>query len=93
LPTLWVTRSNRVGRAPTVGFDLLYAFVIVRLGRRELIWINVTANPTAEWVARQITEAGAWLCKKVRQPLARWPLPFDHALGDTRLRDLKPKLE
>jgi hypothetical protein len=39
---------------PTVGFDLLYAFVIVRLGRRELVWTNVTANPTAEWVARQI---------------------------------------
>jgi transposase InsO family protein len=42
---------------PTVGFDLLYAFVIVRLDRRELVWTNVTANPTAEWVARQITEA------------------------------------
>jgi hypothetical protein len=41
---------------PTVGFDLLYAFVIVRLGRRDLVWINVTANPTAEWVARQIME-------------------------------------
>src|ERR1035437_6097571 len=45
---------------PTIGFDLLYAFVIVRLGRRELIWINITANPTAEWVARQITEAFPW---------------------------------
>jgi transposase InsO family protein len=45
---------------PTIGFDLLYAFVIVRLARRELIWINVTANPTAEWVARQITEAFPW---------------------------------
>jgi hypothetical protein len=45
---------------PTVGFDLLYAFVIVRLGRRDLVWINVTANPTAEWVARQITEAFPW---------------------------------
>jgi hypothetical protein len=33
---------------PTIGFDLLYAFVIVRLGRRDLVWINVTANPTAE---------------------------------------------
>ena len=42
---------------PTIGFDLLYAFVIVRLDRRDLVWINVTANPTAEWVARQITEA------------------------------------
>ena len=45
---------------PTIGFKLLYAFVIVRLGRRELIWINVTAHPTAEWVARQITEAFPW---------------------------------
>src|ERR1700741_3857088 len=45
---------------PTIGFDLLYAFVIVRIDRRELIWINVTKNPTAEWVARQITEAFPW---------------------------------
>jgi hypothetical protein len=45
---------------PTIGFDLLYAFVIVWLDRRELVWINVTANPTAEWVARQITEAFPW---------------------------------
>ena len=36
---------------PTIGFDPLYAFVIVRLDRRDLVWINVTANPTAEWVA------------------------------------------
>src|SRR6266702_2552649 len=45
---------------PTIGFDLLYAFVIVRLGRRELVWTNVTANPTAEWVARQIAEVFPW---------------------------------
>src|SRR6476619_4729086 len=45
---------------PTIVFKLLYAFVVVRLGRRELIWINFTANPTAEWIARQITEAFPW---------------------------------
>jgi transposase InsO family protein len=45
---------------PTIGFDLLYAFVIIRLDRRDLVWINVTTNPTAEWVARQITEAFPW---------------------------------
>ena len=45
---------------PTIGFDLLYVLVIVRLERRELVWINVTANPTAEWIARQITEAFPW---------------------------------
>ena len=45
---------------PTIGFDLLYAIVIVRLDRRELVWTNVTANPTAEWIARQITQAFPW---------------------------------
>ena len=45
---------------PTIGFDLLYAFVIVRLGRRDLVWINVSTNPTAEWIAHQLTEAFPW---------------------------------
>ena len=45
---------------PTIGFDLLYGFVIVRLDRRDLVWINVTIHPTAEWIARQITEAFPW---------------------------------
>ena len=45
---------------PTIGFDLLYAFIIVRLDRRVLVWINVTTNPTAEWIARQLTEAFPW---------------------------------
>jgi transposase InsO family protein len=30
------------------------------IDRRDLVWINVTANPTAEWVARQIAEAFPW---------------------------------
>jgi len=42
---------------PTLGFDLLYAFVIARIDRRDLVWINVTPHPTAEWVARQIAKA------------------------------------
>jgi transposase InsO family protein len=44
----------------TIGFELLYGFVIVRIDRRDLVWINVTTNPTAEWIARQITEAFPW---------------------------------
>jgi hypothetical protein len=42
---------------PTISFDLLYVFFIVRLARRDLVWINVTTHPTADWIARQITEA------------------------------------
>jgi hypothetical protein len=45
---------------PTIGFKLLYGFVIVRIDRRDLVWINVTTNPTAELIARQITEAFPW---------------------------------
>jgi transposase InsO family protein len=45
---------------PTIGFGLLYAFVIVRLDRRTLVWVNVTTHPTAEWIARQLTEAFPW---------------------------------
>src|SRR6266700_864323 len=45
---------------PTIGFNLLYVLVIVRLARCKLVWINVTAHPTAEWIARQITEAFPW---------------------------------
>jgi transposase InsO family protein len=45
---------------PTLGFTLLYALVIIRLDRREIAWINATAHPTAEWIARQITEAFPW---------------------------------
>ena len=45
---------------PTIGFNLLYVLVIVRLARRDLVWINATANPTAEWIACQITAAFPW---------------------------------
>jgi transposase InsO family protein len=45
---------------PTIGFKLLYGLVILRLERRRLVWTNVTAHPTAEWIARQIVEAFPW---------------------------------
>jgi transposase InsO family protein len=45
---------------PTIGFKLLYGLVILGLERRRLVWTNVTRKPTAEWIARQITEAFPW---------------------------------
>src|SRR6266853_1654512 len=45
---------------PTVGFRLLFVLVILRHERRWLISLSVTAHPTAEWIARQITEAFPW---------------------------------
>ena len=45
---------------PSIGFNLLYTLIIVRLDRRHLIWVNVTTNPTADWIARQLSEAFPW---------------------------------
>jgi transposase InsO family protein len=45
---------------PTIGFKLLFVLVILRHQRRRLISLTVTTNPTAEWIARQITEAFPW---------------------------------
>ena len=53
-------RSKLRLEAENAVLRLLYAFVIVRLDRRDLVGINTTTNPTAEWVAGQITEAFPW---------------------------------
>jgi transposase InsO family protein len=45
---------------PTVGFRLLFVLVILRHERRRLMALSVTAHPTAEWIARQITDAFPW---------------------------------
>src|SRR3974390_1055741 len=45
---------------PTVTFDRLFAFLVVGHGRRQLLWFDVTRHPSAEWLARQITEAFPW---------------------------------
>jgi transposase InsO family protein len=69
---------------PTIGFDLLYAFVIVRLDRRQLVWINVTHNPTAEWIARQLTEAFPW--NEAPRYLIR---DRDHIYGEVAMRRIR----
>ena len=45
---------------PTISFRLLYELVILQHRRREMLWLGVTAHPTAEWLARQVTEACGW---------------------------------
>jgi hypothetical protein len=45
---------------PTLTFERLLAFLVLGHGRRQLLWFEVTRHPTAEWLARQITEAFPW---------------------------------
>jgi transposase InsO family protein len=45
---------------PTVSFRLLYGLLILGHSRRELLWLGVTAHPSAQWIAQQLTEAYGW---------------------------------
>jgi hypothetical protein len=45
---------------PMVTFERLFAFLVVGHDWRRLLWIEVTKHPTAEWLARQMTEAFPW---------------------------------
>src|SRR6202171_6160901 len=45
---------------PTISFRLLYGLLIMGHNRRQILWFGVTAHPTAEWIANQLTEARGW---------------------------------
>jgi hypothetical protein len=45
---------------PTISFRLLYGLLIMGQGRRQILWVGVTAHPTAEWIANQLTQACGW---------------------------------
>jgi transposase InsO family protein len=45
---------------PTISFRLLYGLLVMGHGRRQILWIGVTAHPTAEWIANQLTGACGW---------------------------------
>ena len=45
---------------PTISFRLLYGLLIMGHRRRHIGWFGVTAHPTAEWIANQVTEACGW---------------------------------
>jgi transposase InsO family protein len=44
----------------TAAFRLLYALIVLSLDRRQVVHFAVTANPTQDWLTRQMTEAFPW---------------------------------
>jgi len=42
---------------PTATFGVLFGFMVLAHDRRRVLHFNVTANPTAEWTARQLVQA------------------------------------
>jgi hypothetical protein len=45
---------------PTISFRLLYGLLILHHDRRQILWLGVTAHPTAEWISHQLTETYGW---------------------------------
>ena len=45
---------------PTVSFRPLYGLLIMGHRRRQILWLGVTSQPTAEWIANQLTAACGW---------------------------------
>ena len=66
---------------PTVSFRVLYGLLILQHARRELLWLAVTSHPSAEWIARQLTEAYGW--KEAPRYLVR---DRDSAYGEVFIR-------
>jgi transposase InsO family protein len=70
--------------APTISFRLLYGLLILQRHRRELLWLGITAHPSAEWLARQLTEAYGW--RRVPRYLIR---DRDRLYGDVFIRRVR----
>lgn len=69
---------------PTISFRLLYGLLIMGHGRRQVLWFGVTAHPTAEWIANQITQACGW--KQAPRYLIR---DRDGAYGEVFIRRVR----
>jgi hypothetical protein len=69
---------------PTFSFRRLYGLLIMGHGRRQILWFGVTAHPTAEWIANQLTQAYCW--KQIPRYLIR---DRDGAYGELFVRRLR----
>jgi len=75
---------------PTAAFRLLFGLVLLRHDRRRLVHVAVTANPTAGWIARQISEAFPWNTAPkylIRDRDGAYGEAFKRRLGGMGIRD------
>jgi hypothetical protein len=74
----------------TIKFRLLYGLVILRHARRRLVKISVTANPTAQWIAGQVTDAFPWdeaPSHLIRDRDGAFGPAYTHRIRAMRIRD------
>ncbi len=75
---------------PTTTFKLLFGLAILHHDRRQLIAVAVTAHPTAEWLARQLSEAFPWDSAPrylIRDRDSSYGAPFKRRLRAMGIRD------
>lgn len=75
---------------PTISFKLLYGFVVLRHGRRQLLSVAVTTHPTAAWIAQQLSAAFPWESAPrylVRDRDSSYGAPFKRRLRAMGIRD------
>src|SRR5258705_13042328 len=70
---------------PTISFRLLSGLLLLHHDRRQILWLGVTAHPTAEWISHQLTEAYGW--KVAPRYIIR---DRDAVYGDVFIRRLHP---
>ena len=69
---------------PTISFRLLYGLLIMGHGRRQMLWLGVTAHPTAEQIANQLTQAIGW-----EKPPRYLPRDRDAVYGEISARRVR----
>jgi hypothetical protein len=70
---------------PTIGFDLLYGLVIVRLARRDLVWINVISSGflfALETAQGAKFDAGQWMDGRPPMSLGKSVPAAKHTIPD-----------
>src|SRR5207248_5136822 len=79
---------------PTLTFERLFAFLVLDHRRRQLLRFEVTRHPTADWLARQITEAFPWApapAYLVRDNDRAYGYVFTSRVSAMGIRDRRPR--
>ena len=80
----------------TILFQTLYVFFVIRLANREVLHVEVTRHPTAEWAAQQIVECCAWDRRPPRflihDRISRYGMSFDRRVRHLGIRQVRTPL-
>ena len=77
----------------TITFRTLYVFCVVRHANREILHVQVTRHPTAEWAAQQVIECCGWDREPprflIRDRDSRYGKMFDRRLNNLGITQIR----